>query len=238
MRSASPSPRRTRLSLALVLLLPSCGTDPADPTGDSESDASESDASQSDATGTPATTGDPTTAADTSDTTDTNDEAEVWKTPYCHPVKDGPAWPPPLPDWEDEVLRLVNEARAAGHDCDSKGKFGPAPPLTMNASLRCAARKHAADMANRNYFDHVSPEGETFIERIAQAGYGSYAQIGENIAGGVVLDNARAAVDGWLDSDGHCANIMNEFYTELGAGVAEGPGDLTYYWTQEFGRPL
>lgn len=223
--------RPATLPLALTLLLAACGDDPE--TGESTGGADATDAGDSPGTGDDA--GEPTTAA-TGDEAD--DAAEVWKTPYCHPVKDGPAWPPPLPDWEEEVLRLVNEARAAGHDCDSEGKFGPAPPLTMSASLRCAARKHAADMGTRNYFDHVSPEGETFIERIAQAGYGSYTQIGENIAGGGALDTAKAAVDGWLDSDGHCANIMSPAYSELGAGVFEGPGDLTYYWTQEFGHPL
>ena len=161
----------------------------------------------------------------------------VWDTPYCHPVKDGPGWPPAFQTWEEEVLQRVNEARALGHDCDTKGNFGPAPPLTMNASLRCAARKHAADMSARNFFDHTNPDGETFDQRIERAGYGSYNQVGENIAGGSDLDNAKTAVDGWLASDGHCANIMNANYTEFGAGAYEGTGDLTFYWTQEFGRP-
>lgn len=199
------------------------------------------DSEDSGATGASGATGGATGPAATDDGAATGDdgpdESGVWGTPYCHPVKDGPAWPAPLPSWEEEVLALVNEARAAGHDCDSKGAFGPAPPLTMNASLRCAARKHAADMSMRNYFDHVSPDGEDFVARITQAGYGSYAQIGENIAGGLDLDTAKAAVDGWLASDGHCANIMNEFYTEFGAGVYEGSGELTFYWVQEFGRP-
>ncbi len=187
---------------------------------------------------------DPTSAATTATTASESDSGTsgdapdpIWDTPYCHPVKDGPAWPPAFQNWEEEVLQLVNAARAVGHDCDTKGNFGPAPPLTMNASLRCAARKHAADMATRNFFDHTNPDGETFDQRIAKAGYGSYSQVGENIAGGSDIDNAKTAVDGWLASDGHCANIMNANYTEFGAGAYEGSGDLTFYWTQEFGRP-
>ena len=178
-----------------------------------------------------------TAAASTSESDSGGDQDAVWDTPYCHPVKDGPAWPPAFQTWEEEVLQLVNAARAVGHDCDTKGSFGPAPPLTMNASLRCAARKHAADMATRNFFDHTNPDGETFDQRIVRAGYGSYNQVGENIAGGSDLDNAETTVNGWLASDGHCANIMNANYTEFGAGAYEGSGDLTFYWTQEFGRP-
>ena len=217
--------------LVLVLLIAGCPADPGDSSGESDSATGESATTTA-----PATTSDPTTSDPTgSDTGD--DDSAVWNAPYCRPVKDGPAWPPAFQTWEEQVLALVNEARALGHDCDTKGKFGPAPPLTMNASLRCAARKHAADMSTRNFFDHVNPDGETFDQRITQAGYGSYAQVGENIAGGSDIDNASTAVEGWLASDGHCANIMNAFYTEFGAGAYEGSGDLTFYWTQEFGRP-
>jgi uncharacterized protein YkwD len=226
-----PSHRLPRLVLYLSL-----GT-ACNSGGDDDGEAGDASEATSDGAATGPTTEPGATGEDTSGDDGPVDEADVWQTPYCHPVRDGMAWPAPLPAWEEEVLTLVNAARAAGHDCDSKGNFGPAPPLTMNASLRCAARKHAADMSMRDYFDHVSPDGEDFVARIAQAGYGSYAQIGENIAGGLDLDNAKAAVDGWLASDGHCANIMNEFYTEFGAAAYEGSGKLTFYWVQEFGRP-
>ncbi len=225
-----PGPRLL-LSLLLAAPLAACG----DASNGASDDTGAPESTGTTGTTTDATTTEPTTGS-TGATTDAP-EADIWGTPYCHPVKDGPAWPEPFPGWEDEVLQLVNEARAVGHDCDSKGMFGPAAPLVTNASLRCAARKHAADMATRDYFDHVSPEGETFIERIVQAGYGSYAEIGENIAGGLDIDTPQVAVAGWLASDGHCANIMNPGFTELGAGAYEGAGALTFYWTQEFGRP-
>ena len=213
----------------LLLAAAACSGDPADDT------TSATDASTSVTSTDSPTVSDPGSSGESDSESDS--EASIWDTAYCRPVKNGPAWPPAFQTWEDEVLQLVNEARAAGHDCDSEGNFGPAPPLTMNASLSCAARKHASDMSTRNYFDHTSPDGETFVDRIVMAGYGSYNQIGENIAGGSDLDNAKAAVDGWLASDGHCANIMNANYTEFGAGAYEGSGDLTLYWTQEFGRP-
>ena len=221
-----------RFLYMLALLLACACKDSGDDTGESTGDPPGLTSS----TTSHDTDTDTTDIEDTYDSTTSADDA-VWDLPYCHSVKDGPAWPSPFPGWEDQVLALVNAARAAGHDCDSKGNFGPTTPLIMHPSLRCAARKHAADMATRDFFDHINPSGETFIDRILMAGYGSYAEIGENIAGGLDIDDPQVAVAGWLASDGHCANIMNPFYTEFGAGAYEGPGELTYYWTQEFGRP-
>ena len=56
--------------------------------------------------------------------------------------------------FEEEVLDLVNQRRAAGADCGETGTFDPAGPLTMNPALRCAARNHSMDMGTRNYFAH------------------------------------------------------------------------------------
>jgi uncharacterized protein YkwD len=223
----------SRLLAALLALGPAChGSD----AGDTDATGT---ASTADTTADPTATDGAATTTATTDTTssDTSGDAEspIWDTPYCHPVKDGPGWPPTLRDWEEEVVRLVNEARAAGADCDSQGVFAPTTPLTMNASLRCAARKHSKDMNDRNFFDHVNPDGEDPFDRIAQAGYGSYTQEGENIAGGP--DSPKAAVDGWLESDGHCGNLMSPNYSEIGVGAYEGTGDYTFYWTQTFGHP-
>jgi uncharacterized protein YkwD len=46
-------------------------------------------------------------------------------------------------------------------------------------------------------------------------------------------------VGGWLTSPGHCANIMNRDFTEMGAAYAINPGRERgrVYWTQVFGRP-
>ena len=220
---------RPRLLAALLALAPACKDSDADDTDDTDdtsgSAAGDDTTATSDASATEATT----TAQATTDAP----EETIWDTPYCHPVKDGPGWPPALRTWEEDVVRLVNEARAAGADCDSQGVFAPTGPLTMNASLRCAARKHSQDMNNRNFFDHVNPDGEDPFDRIAQAGYGSYNQAGENIAGG--SDSPEATVAGWLESDGHCGNLMSPGYTEIGVGAYEGLGDYTFYWTQTFG---
>lgn len=86
--------------------------------------------------------------------------------------------------------------------------------MTWNATLETAAQTHTRDMANNNYFDHKDRTGGTPGDRAELAGYIAQ-QIGENIAAG--LDTPRKVVDGWLASPGHCANIMNPQFRELGA---------------------
>jgi uncharacterized protein YkwD len=160
---------------------------------------------------------------------------EVPSTAYC---ADAAAWDPAWSEWEEEVLRLTNEARAAGHNCDSEGNFGPTTPLTMNQELRCSARLHSKDMADRDYFAHDSapPDGRDPFERMADAGY-SGGTMGENIASG--YQSPAQVVQGWLDSDGHCSNIMNPDFDEIGIGYYYIAGasqwDASRLWTQNFG---
>lgn len=134
---------------------------------------------------------------------------------------------------EFEVLKLVNEVRAKGAVCGSRGAFGPAPALKADARLRCAARLHSQDMVDRKYFEHDNPDGEGPLDRIKKTGY-SGRLVGENIAAG--QSSASAVMAGWMKSPGHCANIMKAEYTELGVGYVHG-SDTKYkhYWTQNFG---
>lgn len=143
--------------------------------------------------------------------------------------------------FEQQVLELTNAARAAGHNCDTMGMFGPAPALKMEPRLRCSARLHSAYMAKTMEFAHTqSATGLDPFKRMMAAGY-QFRLAGENIAYG--QRSPQEVVSGWLDSDGHCANIMNPRFTELGVGyvVAMGmstrPGRASPYWTQNFGTP-
>jgi hypothetical protein len=145
-----------------------------------------------------------------------------------------------LDDWasfEQEVLVLVNQERARGANCGGQGTYPSAGPLTMEPHLRCAARVHSMDMGVRNFFDHDSPDGplgDTPWERMDNSGYPNRAA-GENIAAG--QRTPADVVQGWMDSDGHCVNIMNDRSTEIGIGYAHVPGSrYTMYWTQNFGR--
>ena len=141
-------------------------------------------------------------------------------------------------DWaafEAEVLRLTNNRRAARADCGSQGVFPAVGALTMQDNLQEAARLHALGMATRDYVAHDSPEGVDMVTRVTDAGYSSYMALGENVAGG--SPTPGGVVMGWMNSDGHCANIMNASFTELGVGYAYQPGTtFGHYWVQNFGR--
>lgn len=146
----------------------------------------------------------------------------------------GDDWPMDWQAFEWEVLELTNEARAVGHNCDTRGMFGPAPPLEMDMVVREAARGHALDMGEQDYFMHEGLDGRSASDRMRDAGYRGDPPWGENIATG--QRTPREVVDGWLDSDGHCANIMNPSYGVLGVGYAFVESSMYgHQWVQNFG---
>jgi uncharacterized protein YkwD len=167
-----------------------------------------------------------------------DEQVPVVDIPSCQEVAD---WPAAWTEFEEQVLVLTNQARAAGHDCDTAGRFGPTGPLVMNERLRCAARVHSHYMSQTGHFDHVQPQnGSDPFDRIETAGY-RFSSAGENIAVG--QSSPAEVVAGWLESDGHCENIMSPDFSELGVGFAIGTGTPigsaeAAYWTQAFGRPL
>lgn len=142
-------------------------------------------------------------------------------------------WPPELAAGEDEVLRLMNELRAQGATCGTV-TMRPVPPLAMEARLRDAARLHSLDMAEQDYFSHTSLDGRSFSRRIADSGYQGWP-VGENIAAG--NRTAEATFRQWVNSPGHCRNMMSPDATEIGIGHAFGAASrYGHYWTQKLGR--
>lgn len=143
---------------------------------------------------------------------------------------------PPSPSaaaFEDQVLTLVNQRRAAGALCGDTA-FAPAEPLTMSPALRTAARGHSEDMAAHSYFSHVGLDGRTVDYRIRDAGYAGPSLWGENIAAGQATP--ASVIDSWMGSPGHCRNIMSSRFTALGVGYAFRAGSpYGHYWTQAFG---
>ena len=142
-----------------------------------------------------------------------------------------------LGDWQAEgqkLLERINAARAQARQCGGQS-FAASAPLAWNAQLGAAAEGHSRAMANQNFFDHKDRDGRTPGDRAELAGYAG-GQIGENIAAG--QDSARKVLDGWLTSPGHCANLMNPAFRELGAAYAVDPkSDAGIYWTALFGAP-
>ena len=131
-----------------------------------------------------------------------------------------------------KMLGMINSARATARECGGQ-PYAAAAPLIWNDTLATAAEGHTRSMANNNYFDHKGRSGGTPGDRAELAGYIGQ-QIGENIAAG--QDSAQKVVDGWLASPGHCANLMNPAFHDLGASYATDPkSDAGIYWTAMFG---
>ena len=108
---------------------------------------------------------------------------------------------------------------------------------TLEPRLAKVARSHSRDMAERGYFEHVSPEGRDVAERALRAGI-RYRRIGENIAFNLGARRpARTAMEGWMESKGHRDNILEGRYTRTGVGVALSAGGGLYF-TQVFLLPV
>ncbi len=136
----------------------------------------------------------------------------------------------------EAVLCLINHKRAENGDS----------PLATNPQLEEAAEGHCQELIVDDYFAHVSPSGETPVDRIRDTGYIPSASdgyvIGENLAWGTYqLSTPQSIVAAWIASPGHLANILETQYTETGIGIiaevpaslAEGAPGATY--AQEFG---
>ncbi|MCP5203109.1 MAG: thrombospondin type 3 repeat-containing protein [Pseudomonadales bacterium] len=137
---------------------------------------------------------------------------------------------------EQSMLNAVNTVRAQARMCGSTS-YAAASPLAWNCALETAATGHSADMANNNFFSHTGSDGQSVGYRATQAGY-SWSAVGENIAAGIPLSSVSAVIQAWLDSPGHCANMMRSTYTEFGAAkISNSSSTYNVYWTQVFGRP-
>jgi uncharacterized protein YkwD len=183
---------------------------------------------------------------------------EVIRQPYCRALLDagfteigatrrGDEWtivlarpltPLVLPEQEvvgRQILDAVNAARATPRNCGERA-FGAAAPVAWNGALAAAALEHSRDMATHRHFAHQGSDGSEVATRATRAGY-RWRLVGENIAAGHT--SARETVAGWIDSPGHCANLMNPAFTEMGAGYAISRARMPgfAYWTQVFGTP-
>ena len=140
----------------------------------------------------------------------------------------------PAADVSRALMRATNEARAEARRCGTT-LMPAAPAVRLNSLLNRAARAHSRDMARNNFFSHTGSDGSKSWDRAAAQGY-VYGYIGENIAAG--YRDAGSVQSGWLNSPGHCENIMRPQYTQMGVGCTRSAGsDYGTYWTVVFGRP-
>lgn len=139
-----------------------------------------------------------------------------------------------LPDFQAEVMRQVNAARALARNCGST----PMPavgPLTWSAPLFTAAARHSLDMATHDHFDHTGTDNSSSAQRVTEAGY-VWGATGENIAAG--QRGVSAVMAGWLGSAGHCSNLMSASFRDVAVSCVQRSG-TTYgsYWTMVLARP-
>lgn len=106
---------------------------------------------------------------------------------------------------EQEVFNLINQKRTA------QGL----PALVIDEELQNVAKIKAQDMVNNGYFSHNSPTYGTPFEMIKNFGI-SYKAAGENIAGN---SSNTGAVNAWMNSEGHKANILSNSFNYTGVAV-------------------
>lgn len=131
--------------------------------------------------------------------------------------------PSPSGSYEKQVVDLVNQERQ---------KAGLAP-LKENAALSNVAETKAKDLRDNNYFSHTSPVYGSPFDMMKQFGI-KYTAAGENIAKG--QRDPQTVMNGWMNSEGHRANILNSNFTEIGVGYVTDSNGNTY-WVQMFIRP-
>ncbi len=137
---------------------------------------------------------------------------------------------PGVADIRDEFLAAVNQARSVNQICGTT-PFSPAAPVSWSDNLAMAAYLHSEDMVLNNFFSHTGSDGSSAGQRISRQGY-PWRTYGENIAVG--YPTVSSVIQGWLGSEGHCRNLMDPAFTEIGAGYAIGPfgGNPTArFWT-------
>ncbi|MDO9408351.1 CAP domain-containing protein [Patulibacter sp.] len=136
-------------------------------------------------------------------------------------------------DTEPSTIGVERSAAALGCLVNRERDLAGLGTVVVDPKVRIAAQRYAEDMATRGFFAHESPEGTDPGQRLTIAGFG-WSAFGENIAAG--QRTAREVMTAWLDSKGHCENLMTPMFTVAGFGIAagfDGP-----YWVQEFARPM
>ena len=139
---------------------------------------------------------------------------------------------PDVPAVEVQIIEMTNSFRA-------QNKLAG---VHANAALTVVARAYATYLAKTGQFSHTA-DGHQSSDRVTAGGY-EWCETGENLAsfldsrGFTSLDLAKSSVEGWINSPGHRKNMLAQFVTETGVGVARAPGDKPkYIAVQLFARP-
>ena len=133
-----------------------------------------------------------------------------------------------------ELLLAVNAVRAAGAVCGTN-VYRATQGLNWNNMLQQSAANHSRDMAQNHMFSHVSTDGGSLLQRLQATGY-SLSAAGENIAAG--QSSVQEVIASWLNSPGHCKNMMEPSYQDIGVACIRNDGaPYGFYWTMNLARP-
>jgi uncharacterized protein YkwD len=122
----------------------------------------------------------------------------------------------------ESLVELTNEVRAQYQ----KGR------LEWDEPAARIARRHAIDMVERNYFDHVAPDGTTLGDRVAAGGLTVFRAVGENL--GMGSRDPRTMMRLWMESGGHRRNILDQRFTHVGIGYVPGSRESRSVWCVVF----
>lgn len=101
--------------------------------------------------------------------------------------------------------------------------------LERRPELDAVARAHSEDMVRRGFFSHSSPEGATWVERLARAGVTGFTMAGENVGQTSRADPNREILEGWKQSPAHRENLMSRPMNATGVGIASAPDGRLFY---------
>ena len=133
---------------------------------------------------------------------------------------------PKNPD-KNKLLNLVNDIRKSGCYCGND-YYGPVAQVAWNDKLEEAAQNHCNDMNKHGFLEHTGSDNSTTEDRLDAVEY-IWRFFGENIAQDYTTE--ESVMEAWLNSEGHCKNIMNKNFTEMGVATKKA------YWTQVFAQP-
>jgi uncharacterized protein YkwD len=138
-----------------------------------------------------------------------------------------PASAASAPAMRRAVVCLVNRERA---------RYG-LPRLREDRKLNVSAQDYTSEMVRRDFFSHTAPNGSTPGARIAATGF-HWSWAGENIASG--YPTPLSVVNAWMNSQGHCYNLLAPVFRDIGVGVSPRPvagASEPATWTQDFALP-
>lgn len=138
-------------------------------------------------------------------------------------------------DFIEKAIALVNAGRGVARKCGTTD-YPAVGALKWQSQTEQAALTQVQYLQQNNLFTHDGAGGSTVGSRLTATGY-VWQTVGENIAAG--FPDLETTVKGWFDSEGHCVNLMNAAFTDLGIAGVQGSSTNTYktYWGMVLARP-